>query len=73
MSWIIDRFEEDIAVLEEAGKPGTFSLPRLELPPEAKEGDALSKDAAGNYIIDADETGRRRARIKSLLERLKKR
>ncbi len=61
---IIDRFEEDRAVIEYEG--GSFSLPRRFLPPGAREGDILRL----NVVVDAEETARRRNRIKRLEDEL---
>ena len=63
MKVIIDRFEEEFAVVElSEGK--FYDLPRALLPDGAKVGDVISIE------IDADETEARRARIGSLRRRL---
>jgi hypothetical protein len=64
MSLIIDRFEDNFAVIEHAG--GTFTIPRELLPARAKEGDVL------RLIVEIDETETtdRRKKIKSLEDRL---
>ncbi len=63
MNVIIDRFEEDFAVVElDEGK--FADLPRALLPEGAKVGDVIS------ITVDRDETEARRARIGSLRRRL---
>jgi hypothetical protein len=66
---IIDRFEGDFAVCEvENGE--TVNIPRTELPLSADEGDCLITVAKGVYAIDADETARRKKRIREKMSRL---
>ena len=64
---IIDRFEENFAVLETDN--GMDIVPRTALPANAKEGDLLCETAQG-YTIDAAAT---LARREQLLARTKKR
>ena len=67
---IVDRIEAGFAVCEDAH----LALRRIALaalPKGVREGDCLRPDGDG-YIIDRDETARRRARNKALFERLKK-
>jgi len=67
---IVDRIEKGVAVCE--GEGGTFKHILLSaLPPGLREGDCLRPDGEG-YIIDKEETARRRAALKSLFDRLKK-
>ena len=67
---IVDRIEAGFAVCE--GEGGTFTRISLsELPRGVREGDCLRPDGNG-YIIDKEETARRRAALKSLFDRLKK-
>jgi len=67
---IIDRIEADLAVCESKG--GTFTqIPLSALPRGVREGDCLRLDGE-NYVIDTEETARRRAALKSLFDRLKK-
>jgi hypothetical protein len=66
---VIDRFEGDFAVCEvENGE--TVNIPRSELPSSAREGDCLIAVVEGVYAIDADETARRRKRIREKMSRL---
>lgn len=62
MKWIIDRFEEDFAVIE-CGKL-CFNVPKTALPSDASEGDAL------NIEINAEETKNRETEMKSRLKKL---
>lgn len=64
MTIIVDRFEDDLAVIEYEDK--TFSLPRALLPKEAKEGDVLRL----NIEIDHTATADRRRRIAEKEDRL---
>jgi len=60
----IDRFEAEWAVVECGGL--IFELPRFLLPPEAKEGDVLSLELRQ----EAEETNRRRERVRRLVDDL---
>jgi len=60
---IIDRFEEDYAVVE-LPDMSTVNMPVSLIPKGAKEGDVLV------ISIDADETVKRRKRIKKLMDDL---
>ena len=61
---IIDRFEENCAVLET--DKGTAVISRSELPDTAREGDILEL-RSGSYIINKAETRKRRRLISSKL------
>ena len=72
MTIIIDRIEEDIAVLEESLPTGEVSerrVPMAWLPEDAREGDVLRRTAEG-FAIDARETARRRAEAAAVLRKL---
>ena len=63
MTILIDRFEEDFAVLElihESGELLYKNIPVSWLPEDAQEGDVLVK-ADGRYAIDTKATEKRRA------------
>ena len=67
---IVDRIEEEFAVCEDE----TLAFRRIllsQLPPNVREGDCL-RPAGDGYIIDGEETARRRALNKQLFDRLKK-
>jgi hypothetical protein len=82
MRWVIDRFEEGIAVLEGVDGPQspdgpdaplTVERPRRELPKGAREGHVLTDDGVGGgpLRLDREETAARAARIRERFERLK--
>lgn len=62
MKWIIERFEEDFAVIE-CGKL-CFNVPKTALPPDASEGDVF------NIAINTEETKNRENEMKSRLKKL---
>lgn len=63
---IVDRFEGDWAVIEYGTE--TFDFPKELLPSNTKAGDVLTL----TITVDQETTQRRKARIDSLFERLKK-
>ena len=63
---IIDRFEEDYAVIETDG--GMINVLRSELPENAAEGDVLTYD--GTWAVDETATEERRSSMRSRLRRL---
>lgn len=66
--FIIDRFDDDEAVLEAEG--GAMSrVPRGALPENAREGDVLTREPHG-YRVDAEATRARRERAREALRRL---
>ncbi len=66
--YIVDRLEEDYAVLED-GELGTKAV-RLELLPEGvSEGDVVLLTESG-YTIDMDRTRQRRQKIAGMIKRL---
>lgn len=66
--FIIDRIEEDKAVLEcENGDMVTLDVKSL--PKKIKEGDVLQFEE-GSYFLDAEETENRKNRIKDLMSSL---
>ena len=69
--WVIDRFEEDFAVIENETLESK-SIPRFGLPKMAKPGDALFF-LDGKWHVDDDETAARRKRIDALFSRIKSR
>jgi len=64
---ILDRFEEEYAVLEIDGE--TASVPREMVAEHACEGDVLCENN-GRYIVDTAATTERRAVIRERLRRL---
>ncbi len=78
-TWIVDRFEGDLAVIEREGE-ATFNLPRDLLPAGTKEGDVLRVALSGSgeqrtwtLQRDPDETERRRQAVKRQVEDLRAR
>lgn len=68
MKGIIDRFEENIAVIELENKE-KMDLPRKLLPLEAREGDVVYEEN-GNYRIDQEETKKNKEDIAKLMDSL---
>ena len=62
MKWIIDRFEEEFAVIECDGK--CFDVPKKMLPSGAAEGDVL------DICVNETETSKRREQANSRLKKL---
>lgn len=65
---IIDRFEQDFAVVET--DEGIIDISRVYLPENAEEGDVISLTDSG-YIIDEQATAERRKAIADRFSRLK--
>lgn len=72
MPYILDRFEDnDLVVLETDGGT-TLDVPRVQIPPEAKEGDVLLElakselDGEVRYAVDFDATKQRRREASDL-------
>lgn len=68
MRGIIDRFEGDYAVVELEGRV-TKDISKSELPPEAREGDVVCL-FEGQYLIDQEETQRRKSETAKLMENM---
>jgi hypothetical protein len=66
---VIDRFEGDFAVCEDENRR-MIHVRRSEIPLRAAEGDCLIADPKKGYVLDTDETARRKARIKDKMDRL---
>lgn len=66
--WVIDRFEGEVAVCENARRQ-TRDVPLAELPPGAQAGDVLRQSKQG-YQLDPAETQRRKADIEALTKDL---
>lgn len=65
---IIDRFENDLAVVE-TDNGEHANIERKLLPFDAREGDCIVEEN-GRFIIDKNETDRRRKRITELQNNL---
>ena len=64
---IIDRFEGDIAVIENGDE--MIDIPRLLLPENAKEGDVIIQ-SGGGYIVDSGSAEKRRQEMLDLQDSL---
>ena len=72
MTIIIDRIEEDIAVLEESLPTGEVSerrIPMAWLPEDVREGDVLVRTGSG-FAVDEKETEKRRAEAAAVLQKI---
>ena len=62
MYYSLDRFEEELAVLEDDDEH-TLTIPRILLPEGARPGDVLIRDG-DRYSPAPDETARRRDKLR---------
>ena len=73
---VIDRFEEDLAVLIVGEEEGKLVVPRASLPKEVNEGQWLQveveDDRLISAVVDEDETAQAKQRIAEKLERLRR-
>ncbi len=70
MKYILDRFEGGFAVLEKE-EGGTIDVLKDEIP-NGKEGDVIRFEK-GDYIIDSEETKKRKELIEEKIKKLLKR
>ena len=70
VTYTIDRFEEELAVLEDENGV-TLTVARALLPAEAAESDVVRFEN-GVYTLDRPETDARREQVLSLQKRLKR-
>jgi len=70
--WIIDRFEESWAVLENPDTREVISIPVNQLPQDARPGTTLIRTEMKWYVNEAD-TAERAARIKEKFAQIKSR
>ena len=70
--WIVDRFEESDAILENAATLETISLPKSGLPENTRPGDTLVT-LSGKWHFDKTETEARQQRIQERFNRIKAR
>jgi len=69
MRYVIDRFEGELAVCEREDR-AMVTLPRAELPPGCREGDALEKTEHGFACADnSDARERIREKLRRLMEK----
>jgi len=67
--WSVDRIEAGVAVLEDQQRRH-LSLPVEQLPEGAREGDCLRRSDKGGFLLDSEETARRKARARDLFRSL---
>ena len=70
MPWIIDRYEEGIAILEDSETREILEISRKEMPKGAREGHVL-KIEDGQYCLDLEGTARRKEMIKEKFSKLR--
>lgn len=66
--WIIDRFEETIAVIET--DDGMTEIPRSQILGDAREGDILRQNPDGSYQTNTAATQARREKLAARTRRL---
>ena len=71
MKWVIDRFEEGWAVLENCETTECEDFPRSEMPKGAKAGSTVYIQD-GQWCIDHEDTAARRKRIMEKFNKIKK-
>lgn len=70
MEYIVDRFENDTALLEPAqGTLRTVKVSRDRLPPETREGDVLVREGEC-WRVDAAATSTRRERLQRRFQKI---
>ena len=72
MTYVIDRIEDGIAVLECMTTDEIIELPKEALPKTAREGHIVIRDG-DTFTIDREATQRRREQIRERLERILRR
>ncbi|MCM1159619.1 MAG: DUF3006 domain-containing protein [Roseburia sp.] len=66
---VVDRFEENIAVCEKEDK--TFvKIPKYKLPLQIKEGDFITLDEKGVYVIATEKTEEKKQEIHERFHKL---
>jgi len=71
-TFILDRLEENFAIIENTETLELKSIAIADLPKQAKPGDALFF-LEGKWCVDEGETARRKESIKDMFERIKAR
>ena len=72
MPWVVDRFEENMVILEDVESLECIVCTVADLPKGLREGDVLIRDGV-HFLLDSEETAVRSRRIREKMERLKKR
>lgn len=68
---IIDRFEEDFAVVEDSEKDANININKEFIEEGAKEGDVLALVDSSFYMIDHAATEKRREQVLALEKRIR--
>ncbi|HHY77025.1 MAG TPA: DUF3006 domain-containing protein [Clostridiales bacterium] len=68
MKYIIDRFEGEYAICQDENRK-MVNIEKVRIPAEAKEGYVLIHHG-DKFIIDIDETNRRKQKIQRLMDEL---
>lgn len=68
--WIIDRFEEDMAVCEAQADGTMRNICRALLPAGCQEGDCLTEIPGVGFRMDDEETKERREKMKAQMDSL---
>jgi hypothetical protein len=68
--WVLDRFEDGVAVLENQSTREIKNLPRTGLPESAREGDILFCTSEGVWRVDREGTKKRAAEMRDRFRRL---
>ncbi|MBD5465470.1 MAG: DUF3006 domain-containing protein [Lachnospiraceae bacterium] len=66
---VIDRFEENIAVCEKEDKT-VVKIPKYKLPLQVKEGDCITLDEKGVYVIALEKTEEKKQEIHERFHKL---
>lgn len=71
MKAVIDHFEGNVAKLEVIGSKETLNVSKTDLPPAVGEGSVVD-NASGKWVLDKEETARRRSLASDLVNSLLK-
>ncbi|MBQ7066967.1 MAG: DUF3006 domain-containing protein [Lachnospiraceae bacterium] len=66
---VIDRFEENIAICQKEDKT-LVKIPKYKLPLQIKEGDFITTDSKGVYVIAKEKTEEKKQEIHERFHRL---
>lgn len=66
----VDRIEENVAICQDLCTENMISISLSLLPKEVKEGDIIIKQSESSFLIDKEETLKRRKEILNLQNRI---
>lgn len=72
--YILDRFEENFAIIEKSNEDGSFSIIKVDkqfITPDVSEGDVLLFENS-LYFTDIESTKQRKEKIRKRIRRIKK-